>query len=400
MVPRADTDTLRVIPAVAVPDEAAYQQRFADHFRHDVMRILQSLQARDTALDIFLAETEEKGNGMLHPDVVAVRRTTRLIRGATNTLVKIASDIDRRIETVEKTYQPILSILEEIVYAIIDQSSKVKCKIEDNGIDAAIDREQMWRAVFNLVNNADSALKKKLANDDTFKPEIKITVNDEKENIEISVEDNGVGIPDDAKEKIFKIGYTTQDGQHHGFGLYNVKKICNLHKGNVRFHSEPGSTKFIMTLPKGSAESTEIPILKNRLIFIVEDEKLVSELLQDLLEDKGVDTNNIVICQDMAELITALESADSSRECLAICDNNFVGIPAINGSEALVGNAENAIRLIREKYPKALAIISSGDDKIPDDDAYEKLTKPYRQNQLDALLRRMGHKLQTAKTDN
>ncbi|MGL1701379.1 sensor histidine kinase, partial [Vibrio parahaemolyticus] len=70
--------------------------------------------------------------------------------------------------------------------------------------------------------------------------------------IEINISDNGTGIPNDIKEKIFQPFFTTKPtGQGTGLGLslaYDI--VTKLHGGKLTVESEQGSgTTFIISIP-------------------------------------------------------------------------------------------------------------------------------------------------------
>jgi signal transduction histidine kinase len=65
----------------------------------------------------------------------------------------------------------------------------------------------------------------------------------------ISVEDNGEGIPDEVKSKLFSPMFTTKS-KGQGLGLAVVKRLVEAQKGTVNFESHVGKgTKFIVELP-------------------------------------------------------------------------------------------------------------------------------------------------------
>ena len=71
----------------------------------------------------------------------------------------------------------------------------------------------------------------------------------EGENSVITVSDTGVGIPEEAKEKLFTPLFTTKS-KGQGFGLAVVKRMTEALGGSVTFESEEGKgTKFILRLP-------------------------------------------------------------------------------------------------------------------------------------------------------
>jgi two-component system sensor histidine kinase HydH len=65
----------------------------------------------------------------------------------------------------------------------------------------------------------------------------------------ITVRDSGVGIPDDAKSRIFSVFYTTKP-EGSGLGLFLVKRIVTDHGGTIAFNSKEGEgTCFSIRLP-------------------------------------------------------------------------------------------------------------------------------------------------------
>ncbi len=87
------------------------------------------------------------------------------------------------------------------------------------------------------------------------KTEIALTITEEAQGIWIKVQDQGMGISLDDQAKLFKpFGKThnrpTGGEGTHGLGLYIVKKIVELFKGNIRLESEPGQgTAIFIYLP-------------------------------------------------------------------------------------------------------------------------------------------------------
>jgi PAS domain S-box-containing protein len=71
--------------------------------------------------------------------------------------------------------------------------------------------------------------------------------------VEITVSDNGPGIPDDLKERIFEpFVSTSQKGT--GLGLAITKQIVTAHKGSINVSSFPGGTNFVVSLPASIGE--------------------------------------------------------------------------------------------------------------------------------------------------
>ncbi|EOZ96603.1 response regulator receiver domain protein (CheY-like) [Indibacter alkaliphilus LW1] len=114
--------------------------------------------------------------------------------------------------------------------------------------------QDLGRVFLNLVNNAFYACaerKKKEGESSDYKPEVKIGTRTKEKYVEITVSDNGEGIPDHIKEKIFQPFFTTKPtGQGTGLGLSLSYDIIKAHGGDFRVKSnrEEG-TVFIIRLP-------------------------------------------------------------------------------------------------------------------------------------------------------
>ena len=104
---------------------------------------------------------------------------------------------------------------------------------------------QVW---INLVKNGCEAL----FGAQTASPEITIRTFERDECIQVVIEDNGPGIPDDIKARIFEPSFTTKvDGLSFGLGLGLpiVQKIIESYQGQILIETEPGHTKFIVSIP-------------------------------------------------------------------------------------------------------------------------------------------------------
>ncbi len=103
-----------------------------------------------------------------------------------------------------------------------------------------VDKNQLRRAILNIIYNSINAVEENGVID------IRIGFKDKDKNrVIISITDNGIGIDEDIKDKIFN-PYFSKNGKGSGLGLAIVEKIIYDNKGRIWFESEPGKTTFYM----------------------------------------------------------------------------------------------------------------------------------------------------------
>ena len=120
----------------------------------------------------------------------------------------------------------------------------IEFQTEDEEILAKFDRTQLIRVVTNLVKNAIQAT------EEQENPMIKVDVSQDNYHVCIAVQDNGVGIPEDNKPKVFEPKFTTKNSGM-GLGLAMVKNIVETFKGTITFDShEHIGTTFRIKFPK------------------------------------------------------------------------------------------------------------------------------------------------------
>ncbi len=109
---------------------------------------------------------------------------------------------------------------------------------------AKFDRTQLIRVLTNLVKNATQALQ------GIEDPKIVVSVEDEGEQVCISVSDNGVGISEENKDKVFEPKFTTKSSGM-GLGLAMVKNLVETYNGSITFTSQKNKgTIFRVRFPK------------------------------------------------------------------------------------------------------------------------------------------------------
>jgi signal transduction histidine kinase len=116
--------------------------------------------------------------------------------------------------------------------------------------------QEIGRVLLNLFNNAFYATRQKESQlngkADSYQPEVRVSTSQQDGKIQIWVHDNGTGIPDSVKQKIFQPFFTTKPaGEGTGLGLslsYDI--ITKGHGGSLQVESREGEfSEFIICLP-------------------------------------------------------------------------------------------------------------------------------------------------------
>jgi signal transduction histidine kinase len=132
------------------------------------------------------------------------------------------------------------------IYRLFSDQAKLKgvelIKLSDQSFEMMIDPELIKQSLMNLIQNAIEAVEKK--------GKVEINYFRRESNLIIEVTDNGKGIPESDRNKIFDLYYTTKP-EGTGLGLSIVQKIIAEHKGTIEVLSEVNKyTKFKITIPQ------------------------------------------------------------------------------------------------------------------------------------------------------
>lgn len=161
------------------------------------------------------------------------------------------SVFERDKTTLKLTEIKINELIKEIIgnfsLKVTSKGGKIIANLNAQNDLGYVDEIHFTNIIFNLMDNALKYCDKT--------PILTIDTWNEKENILISVEDNGIGIKKDDVKKIFEKFYRVSTGNLHnvkgfGLGLAYVKKMVEDHHGTIKVESEPEiGTKFIITIP-------------------------------------------------------------------------------------------------------------------------------------------------------
>ena len=129
--------------------------------------------------------------------------------------------------------------------------NEVKLAISCPDIVVLHDSERIVQVITNLIKNSLKAVNPKTG-------AIQINVGDSPDEVKISVNDNGIGIPEDKQKELFKKFYQvdaslTRERGGSGLGLAICKGIIEHHGGRVGVRSTPNvGTTITFTIPKSA----------------------------------------------------------------------------------------------------------------------------------------------------
>jgi signal transduction histidine kinase len=207
---------------------------------HDIRNPLQAITS-----DVYLAklDLDSMPEGQEKEDIKESLDSIEKNVDYVNKIVQDLQDYSRSLVPRTKEIDLERICNEVLAKKAIPDNIKVTCIIKVKKI--LVDPHLLRRILSNMVNNAVQAM----PNDG----KIVITAYQQAGDTIITVEDTGVGIPEEIKPKLFTPLFTTK-AKGQGFGLAVVKRMIEALGGTITFKSKQGKgTKFILKFPPQKA---------------------------------------------------------------------------------------------------------------------------------------------------
>jgi GAF domain-containing protein/anti-sigma regulatory factor (Ser/Thr protein kinase) len=147
------------------------------------------------------------------------------------------------------------------------------------------DSTQLTRALGNLIQNAAEAGAKS----------VKVSAHpiEEPGLLEVTIEDDGVGMSEDVQRKAWSPFFSTRGGEHHGLGLPAAMHVISQTQGRIALVSEEGKgTTVAVYIPQGQGKASEgeaaSPAGKIASVLLVDDDDAWAKQFADSLAKMGV----------------------------------------------------------------------------------------------------------------
>jgi PAS domain S-box-containing protein len=206
---------------------------------HDIRNPLQTVEGA-----VYLAKEEIKALPSRAQGISNIEEMLNAIHEETTYVNKIVSDL-------QDYARPLAPQLEEIdtkqlingaVAAVqIPSTVEVTVIVEQDCCTMIVDPTMMKRILANLITNALQAM--------SDGGKLTIAAIKKQDEVHISVQDTGQGIPEENRAKIFQPLFSTK-AKGQGFGLAVVKRLVEAHNGTITFNTEVGKgTAFTLVIP-------------------------------------------------------------------------------------------------------------------------------------------------------
>lgn len=168
---------------------------------------------------------------------------TDVIVRQTNDLRRIVDEFSKfaRMPEPDRRKEDLVALVRDAV--LLQQTGqpdvKVSATLPEEPISAELDATMMSQALTNLIKNAGEAIEtlKKSGAPEGLVPEIQVSLTTSGRGCEITIADNGIGLPED-RARLFEPYVTTRD-EGTGLGLPIVKKIIEEHGGTLTLEDAP-----------------------------------------------------------------------------------------------------------------------------------------------------------------
>ena len=198
-------------------------------------------------------------------------KDAEILKECTGTIIKHTDELKEmvnefsnfaRFPEISPTPNQLNVALQEVIqlYRSAHQSIQIQEDLDQKLPVFEFDRDQIKRVLINLLDNAVAALSSMMS----ASPRVFVAshYNSQLEIAVIEVRDNGPGMTDEVRERVFEPYFSTK-AEGTGLGLAIAKRIINDHDGYIRVTSSLGEgTRFLIELPTASKKTLEVEMVR------------------------------------------------------------------------------------------------------------------------------------------
>ena len=164
-------------------------------------------------------------------------------------VVQMLVDFSRPVE-LQLREQNLCSVLGDVLALAAEELSThnvtLVSRMPSKPLMANFDADLVKQALLNVIQNGAQAMPDGGA--------LEVSLEDDRKSAVLRISDQGPGIPDDIREKIFDLYFTTKTGGS-GIGLAMTYRILQLHHGSIEVQSKQGrGTEFLLRIPLAATE--------------------------------------------------------------------------------------------------------------------------------------------------
>jgi two-component system, cell cycle sensor histidine kinase and response regulator CckA len=363
---------------------------FAGGIAHDFNNLMSAVVGY-----ISLARTEMPPGSDGFKNLIKAEKASIQTRELTSRLITFSDGGGPVKETV-----PFGGLLRDsVVHSMKGSDMDARFSIPDNISPIKADEHQIRQVILNVATNAREAMAGKgtihvsCENTDTGVKD-PLTLKDGKY-VKISIEDQGPGIPEEDRERIFDPYFSTKEmgtQKGMGLGLAVSDSIVKQHDGLITVKSELGTgTILSIYLPASEKEIVEAapvkepvaekPVTRSGKILVMDDEEMVRDVSAALLGHMGYGVEIAVDGVEAIEMYKGAMASGKAYDAVILDLTNSIGMGGVE-----------AIKRLLQIDPDIKAIVTSGYCNDPVLIHFREygfrgfITKPYMQKDLDEAI--------------
>lgn len=245
------------------------------------------------------------------------RSMSAVERGAEITKSLLAVARSQPLEESAVSLSDLVKGLLPLVRQALGAGRRVEVDIADPGLQLMVDSGRLSSCILNLAFNSRDAM------GPTGTLTITGRLAEDPDMIELSVADDGAGMPAEVVARAFEPFFTTKSaGSGTGLGLATVYAFAKQSGGTAYLESRPGQgTTVTLVLPRFTGETAKSPAVvqrrAGRRVVVADDEQSLAEMVASWLIDMGVDARFATSPK------TALELIEEFEPDVLVSDANF-----------------------------------------------------------------------------